>query len=130
MISNILKLSDKFEIKKDDLYNQLEKIKNDLVKNIKLNELNLIQEQIDSFNLPILNEEKAKNIIKYLYSKEGIVDFLYNKKVEDIRNLHDFAGEDTVSYNVNTFDLQCLETCVYFIQDRFFAIWLKRKFKF
>ena len=117
LISNILKLSDKFEIKKDDLYNQLEKIKNDLEKNIKLNELNLIQEQIDSFNLPILNEEKAKNIIEYLYNKEGIVDFLYNKKVEDIRNLHDFAGEDTESYNVNTFDLQCLETCVYFIQE-------------
>ena len=37
--------------------------------------------------------------------------------MEDIRNLHDFAGEDTESYNVNTFDLQCLETCVYFIQE-------------
>ena len=68
-------------------------------------------------NLPILNNEKGKNILEYLFSKEGILDFLYTKEIEDIRNLEDFAGEDTESYNIDAADLRSLSTCVAFITE-------------
>ena len=66
-------------------------------------------------NLPILNNEKGKNILENLFSKKGILNFLYTKEIEDIRNLEDFAGEDTESYNIDVADLCSLGTCVAFI---------------
>ena len=116
-ISNIIKLSVKFEIKNDKLLKKLNEIKQKLENDLEINELSSINNKINELNLPILNNEKGKNIIDYLFSKDGILDFLYTKQIEDIRNLEDFAGEDTESYNVDSADLRSLGTCVAFISE-------------
>ena len=77
------------------------------------------------YNIP----DKQQNLLRAI-AAEGLADRIQSAEFVKRYNLQSASSVQSAMVRLMDRDIISCEKSVYFIQDRFFAIWLKRKFKF
>ena len=108
------------EIKKTEFYESLNKLRDELPKNISIDKIRDYGNVLEKYGITILNQKQEDkdflNIIRLLYSKKGSLNFILKLTDDDCRRLQELVSEAENTFLTGT-EIQALTECSDFINN-------------
>ena len=106
-------------VKKTEFSTTLDKLRNELSKNIPVEKIKEYGESLKNYGINVLNpndvEKECINILNALYSKKGSLKFIISLKEEDCRTLQELVSESENPF-LTVAEIQDMEKCSDFIR--------------
>ena len=115
-LQNIIKFGEYFQVKKTDFSDKILEIKERLSKDINYFEIKDLIKEVKEIKIEYKNQVNWMNILSFIFEKENLMKFLFEKKEDDVRAITEFI-DDVDSQFVKISDIQELIKCVNFIED-------------
>ena len=115
-ISDILFFLEKLNVTSTEYSEKLKKINSSINTESSLVELIQVSNILSELDINIKQQHDSLKILRILHNKSNLLDFLLEKKEEDIRNLTEFVNENDNSF-LKAGDIQLLMRCSEFIQE-------------